>query len=65
MAMRWEDAESKRAMKKVSYQFVTRVNGSKGPSAELTVSLIAPETEFDARLPLFDEVLQSVKWLAD
>jgi len=61
----WVDVESRRPMKKVSYQFATRVIGSEWPSAEVTVSLIAPEAEFDSRLSLLDEVLQSFKWLRD
>jgi len=65
VSMRWVDAESKRPMKKVSFLFVTRVNGSEWPSAEVTVSLVAPEAEFDARIPLLDEVLQGFKWLRD
>ena len=52
-------------MRKVSYQLVTRVYGTSEPSAEVTVSLIAPEAEFQARLPLFNQVLESFKWLRD
>jgi hypothetical protein len=65
ISMRWVDSESKQVMKKLSYQLVTRVYRSQWPSAELTVSLIAPEAEFEARLPMLNEVLESFKWLRD
>ena len=61
----WVDAASNQKMKKVSYQMVTRANNPAGESAELTVSLVAPENEFDARMPLLSEVLESFKWLRD
>ena len=63
ISVRWIDNESKKAMTKVSYQFVTHVYRSQWPSAELTVSLIAPEDEFETRLPLLNEILESFKWL--
>lgn len=58
--MNWLDAASNRKMKKVSYQLVTRVH----ESAEVTVALVAPEDEFDARMPLLNDILES-KWLRD
>jgi len=65
ISLTWFDATSRRMMRKVSYQLVTRVYGTSEPSAEVTVSLIAPEAEFQARLPLFNQVLESFKWLRD
>ena len=61
VSMTWVDAASNRKMKKVSYQLVTMVHAAQ--SAELTVSLVAPEDEFEARVPLLSEVLESLKWL--
>jgi hypothetical protein len=65
VSLTWVDAASNRKMKKVSYQLVTRVQKIGGESAEVTVSLVAPEDEFDARVPLLREVLESFKWLRD
>jgi len=63
--MRWVDPDTKTPMTKVSYQLATRFYKSQRPSAELTVSLIAPDAEFDSWQPLFGEVLNSFKWLPD
>jgi hypothetical protein len=65
ISMRWFDDDLRLPMRKVSYQFVTHVYGSQWPSAELTVSLVAPEAEFETRLPLLKEVLESFKCLKD
>jgi hypothetical protein len=65
VSMTWVDATSNRKMKKVSYQLVTRVQKTGGESAEVTVSLVAPDDEFEARVPLLSEVLESFKWLRD
>jgi hypothetical protein len=65
VSINWLDAASNRKMKKVSYQLVTRVHKSAGESAEVTVSLVAPEDEFDARVPLLNDILESFKWLRD
>jgi hypothetical protein len=62
VSMSWVDASSHRKMKKVSYQLVTRVHKPGGESAEVTVTLVAPEDEYDARVPLLSEVLESFKW---
>jgi hypothetical protein len=65
VSMTWIDVVSMQPMKKVSYQLVTRVFNSSGSSAEVTVSLSAPEGEFETRVALLNAVLDSFKWLRD
>ena len=62
LVLKWRDRKSQVTMKKLTYLLVTSSNDKQDPKAELVLSLIAPEAEFDERQPLFDRMLQTFSW---